>query len=58
MSKKLSFDEFADNWRESNSHMCRCHVTSFPPCGFCEGHYLDDVKLDYEDYLEEFEEEK
>lgn len=58
MSKPMSFDEFVEEWIERNSDMCQCHTTSMPPCGFCEGGYLDQAKAEYEDYLEEFEEEE
>lgn len=53
----MSFEKFVEEWIERNSDMCQCHTTSMPPCGFCEGGYLDQVKAEYEDYLEEFEEE-
>lgn len=55
MVEKLTFDEFAEEYTEENNHLCQCHNTTMPPCGFCEGYFLKDA---YEEYLEEIEEEK
>lgn len=55
MSERLTLEEFSERYMDENSDQCQCHVTDFPPCMFCEGYALKDA---YEEYLENFEEEK
>lgn len=52
--KKLTFEEFSEEYMDENRDICYCHATTMPPCAFCEGSFLEEA---YEDYLEEFEEE-
>lgn len=52
--EKLTFEEFSEKYMDENSHLCQCHNTTMPPCGFCEGAFLKDA---YEEYLDEIKEE-
>lgn len=53
--KKLTFEEFSEKYFDEGAEHCQCHTTTMPPCGFCEGAYLEDA---YEEYLNDFKEEK
>lgn len=54
-TKRMTFEEFRESYYDENSELCSCNATPTPPCPFCEGYYVQDA---YNDYLEEFEEEK
>lgn len=51
----LTKEQFAERFMDENSHLCQCHSTLNPPCGFCEGDYIND---EYEEYLKILEGEK
>lgn len=53
--KRMTFEEFSERYSDENIELCICHATTMPPCSFCEGAFLEKA---YEEYLDEFEEEK